>query len=185
MTAYRAGDRAAFDQLFERLAPRVHAFFVRAFGDRALADDLMQTTFLKVHRARQDFRVGSAVRPWLFAIAARLRTDEWRRRQARPEVSDIVGSGDDERRIEGTDPAPTPAAAAERRSSDERVQEAIARLPESQRMVLHLHNQEGLSFPEIAAILETTEGAVKLRAFRAYERLREELRDLLESEVAA
>src|SRR5262249_31030543 len=81
MDAYAAGSLAAFDSLFARLAPRVHAFFVRSFGDVALADDLLQVTFMKLHRARADYRSGSPLRSWLFSIAARVRLDELRRRR--------------------------------------------------------------------------------------------------------
>src|SRR2546429_465875 len=80
MDAYVTGDRRAFERLFALLAPRVHGFFLRSFGDRAVADDLLQITFLKMHRARGEFRRGSRVRPWLFAIAARVRLDELRKR---------------------------------------------------------------------------------------------------------
>src|SRR5262245_5996228 len=80
MHAYVSGDAGAFEALFARLAPRVHAFFVRSFRDAVLADDLLQTTFMNFHRARIDFRRGSQVRAWLFAIASRVRLDTLRRR---------------------------------------------------------------------------------------------------------
>ena len=56
MAAYVAGDARAFEQLFARLAPRLHGFFRRSFGEAA--DDLLQVTFMKVHRARQQYRQG-------------------------------------------------------------------------------------------------------------------------------
>jgi RNA polymerase sigma-70 factor (ECF subfamily) len=59
------------------------------------------------------------------------------------------------------------------------VRAALAALPESQRTVIHLHRYEGMTFPEIAEVLGTTPGAVKLRAFRGYETLREKLKGLL------
>ena len=66
-----------------------------------------------------------------------------------------------------------------------RVRAAIARLPEAQRAVLYLHRFEELGFAEIARLLGTTEGAVKLRAFRAYQKLRQELVSLVDEERAA
>jgi RNA polymerase sigma-70 factor (ECF subfamily) len=172
MAAYVAGDRRAFTDLFNRLAPRVHGFFLRSFPG-AVADDLLQTTFLKVHRARRDFREGSRLRPWLFAIAARVRLDELRRRYRLPEAA-----GEEElARVE--DQRPDPAVALEEASDvRDRVRRAVDQLPESQRAIVHLHRFEGLTFPEIAQALSTTEGAVKLRAFRAYEKLRALLADL-------
>src|SRR5262249_60266649 len=76
----RHGDQRAFEMVFGRLAPSIHGFFRRAFGSRALADDLLQTTFLKVHRARKQWNRDKKLRPWLFSIAARVRLDELRRK---------------------------------------------------------------------------------------------------------
>ena len=78
--------------------------------------------------------------------------------------------------------APHPLEARQRATA---VQAAIERLPESQRAVLYLHRYEEMTFAEIAQVLGTTEGAVKLRAFRAYEKLRVELVELLDEERAA
>src|ERR1700759_2253501 len=80
MSAYVAGDARAFEELFARLAPRVHGFFLRSFRESAVADDLLQVTFMKVHRARKQYRSDLKVAPWLFAVAARVRLDELRKR---------------------------------------------------------------------------------------------------------
>src|SRR3954471_8709169 len=88
MSAYAAGDARAFESLFARLAPRVHGFFLRSFRDEAVADDLLQVTFMKGHRAREQFDRTLRVAPWLFAVAARVRLDELRRRMRLPEDAD-------------------------------------------------------------------------------------------------
>ena len=88
------------------------------------------------------------------------------------------GSDAVEAAAEAAEPRPT-ADPAEVADVKERVQAALARLPESQRVVVQLHRFEGLTFREIAEVLGTTEGAVKLRAFRAYGELRGLLEDLL------
>ena len=175
MTAYLNGDQAAFAKLFGRLAPSIHGFFLRAFGSRALADDLLQTTFLKVHRARRQWQRDKKLRPWLFSIAARVRLDELRRKYS---LREDTGAEAVEEAAEKAQPPETtdPAVAADVKA---RVAAALERLPESQRAVVHLHRFEGLTFGEIAKILGTSEGAVKLRAFRAYGELREQLGDLL------
>src|SRR2546430_1185976 len=85
MSAYVAGDARAFEKLFARLAPRVHAFFRRSFRDEGVADDLLQVTFMKVHRARAQYRPDLKLGPWLFAVAARGRVDAPRRRFPLPE----------------------------------------------------------------------------------------------------
>jgi RNA polymerase sigma-70 factor (ECF subfamily) len=171
MSAYVAGDPRAFERLFARLAPRVHAFFLRSFRDPAVADDLLQQTFMKVHKARAQFQNGLKVAPWLFAVAARVRLDELRRRLRLPEDADeeALARADEEA---PRDPPPDTELV-------DAVRAALARLPESQRAVIHLHRYEGLTFPEIAQVLGATAGAVKLRAFRGYETLRKELEGVL------
>lgn len=179
MAAYIAGDRDAFATLFGGLAPRVHGFFLRTFRDAAVADDLVQQTFLKVHRARDTYRGdGASVRSWIFAIAARVRLDELRKRRRLAETADEddLARADEE---QAATLAGDRAVAEHQQSRAHAVQAALASLPESQRVVIQLHRYEGMSFAEIAKALGTTEGAVKLRAFRGYETLREKLRPLV------
>lgn len=188
MSAYVAGDRRAFERLFALLAPRVHGFFVRCFGSTDVADDLLQTTFLKLHRARGDYQAGAPLRPWLFAIAARVRLDELRRRYRLREDAgeEELEKAEQMQAQAAADGAPGAGeAAAVQADLQVAVRAALQTLPESQRVVVHLHRYEGMTFPEIARLLGTTEGAVKLRAFRAYERLRKELAPLLAKEHAA
>ena len=180
MAAYVRGDGSAFERLFQRLAPRVHGFFLRTFRQPTVADDLLQTTFLKLHRARAEYRPDRPLRPWLFTIAARVRLDELRRRRNLPE------DADEETLARTEDTRAEPAASNNASATTDRadaVREALGRLPESQRVIILLHRYEGLTFPEIARALAISEGAVKLRAFRAYERLRVELRPLLEEKA--
>jgi RNA polymerase sigma-70 factor (ECF subfamily) len=175
MEAYVAGDADAFERLFRTLAPSIHAFFVRSVGRGTVAEDLLQTTFLKLHAARATWRRGERLRPWVFTIAARVRLD-WLRRQGRTEeeIEDDV-LADPERRDD-----PGDAVLAQERA--ERVRSALDSLPEPQRVVIHLHRFEGLCFAEIGTVLGISEGAAKLRAFRAYGQLRALLSDLVTEE---
>jgi len=70
MALYAEGDGAAFRRLFELMAPRIRAFFLRSFSDAAVADDLTQATFLKLHSARVSYRADRPLKPWVFTIAA-------------------------------------------------------------------------------------------------------------------
>ena len=171
MSAYAAGDVRAFESLFARLAPRVHGFFLRSFRDEAVADDLLQVTFMKLHRARARYRPDLKLAPWVFAVAARVRIDELRRRLRLPEDAgeEAIARADEQA------PRDPPAL----NDLQDAVRAALDALPESQRTVIHLHRYEGMTFAEIASALGTTEGAVKLRAFRGYERLREQLKGVL------
>src|SRR3989442_10438623 len=75
----RAASGPSRPRVFARVAPRVHRFFLSTFGEAALADDLLQVTFLKVHKARRQYRPQLPLLPWLFAVAARVRLRAFRR----------------------------------------------------------------------------------------------------------
>jgi len=182
MAAYVTGDSRAFETLFARLAPRLHRFFRRTFGTEATADDLLQQTFFKIHRARDTYRRDMRVAPWAFAIAARVRLDELRRRKRLAEDGDeeALARADEQLAVARDDAAgPIDADVAEL------VRRAVDELPESQRVVIHLNRFEGLTFAEIARVLGTTEGAIKLRAFRAYGVLRSRLGPALAPEASS
>jgi len=175
MEAYVAGDAGAFEALFRSLAPSIHAFLARSAGPGAVAEDLLQTTFLRMHAARSSWRGGERLRPWAFTIAARVRLD-WLRKQGRAGLEiDHDATAEPEPRDD-----PGEAAVAEERA--ERVRAALDRLSEPQRVVIHLHRFEGLSFGEVGRALGISEGAAKLRAFRAYGQLRALLADLVSEE---
>lgn len=181
MAAYARGDQSAFSELFQSLAPPVHRFLLRRTGNAAVADDMLQTTFMKLHRARGDYKIGSAVRPWVFTIAARVRLDEVRRRRRQPET----GDPDHIERASDLQALDRPGAEDQLERADvaAKVRDALEELPETQRLVVLLHRYEGLTFEEIGKALGTTEGAVKLRAFRAYERLRKLLGDIVANQA--
>jgi RNA polymerase sigma-70 factor (ECF subfamily) len=172
MQAYVEGDAEAFQRLFASLAPAVHAFFTRAVSDRGAVDDLTQTTFLKLHAARRSWRRGERVRPWVFTIAARVRVD-WLRARGRAAAEPLEDGG-----AEVAGPDVDPGDELDLRERDERVREALEALPEAQRIVVHLHRFEGLGFAEIGRILGISEGAARVRAFRAHGELRARLRDV-------
>ncbi len=177
MEAYVAGDPGAFQRLFRVLAPSLHAFFARTVGNGSAAEDLLQTTFLKLHGARASWRRGEPLRPWVFTIAARVRVDWLRRNGRRGDEEELDGDA-----LAAPDGAGDPAEAMLGKQRAERVRAALDRLAEPQRVVVHLHRFEGLGFAEIGKILGITEGAAKLRAFRAYAQLRTLLSDLVAEE---
>ncbi|MBC8072481.1 MAG: RNA polymerase sigma factor [Deltaproteobacteria bacterium] len=165
MAAYVAGEQFAFQQLFGRWAPRIRRVYLRSGLRREDADDLVQQCFLQFHRARNDFRVGSRVHPWIYTIALNLRRQLFRRRGRKPEEGLDLDVG--EPRAPAIDPdAPLVAAT---------IRTALMRLPDPHREVIVLHWYEGLSFPEIAEILGGTATAMKVRAHRGYVKLRAEL----------
>lgn len=182
MAAYRAGNSRAFERLYALLGPKLHGFFMRSFNDESVAQDLLQTTLLRLHRAREDFRSDLPLRPWVFSIAARVRLDEYRRQRRLLEDldEDRLAEYEDRHHVSADEGVATRIDTTDRAAL---VRSALASLPESQRAIIHLHRFEGMTFPEIATALGTSEGAVKLRAFRGYERLRRQLRPLLSMEA--
>ena len=165
MSAYAAGDRLAFTRLFERTRGGVYSFFLRSIRDPRAAEDLMQTTFMKLHAARSSYDPTLPLLPWLFAIANRVRLDEFRRRHRLPPEA---GEKALEQLEVDDDPADRIAKAQRARSADA----ALDALPETQRIVLQLRHVEGMSFAEIAQALGVPEGALRVRATRGYEKLR-------------
>jgi RNA polymerase sigma-70 factor (ECF subfamily) len=171
MDRYARGDDPAFDDVYRRAAPRVRGFLLRLCGDTSVADDLTQETFLRVHNARGRFEPGAAALPWLFAIARNAFLDS-KRRDAVRRTEDPPGDGSAE-----------PEAGAEARGDEvlaarevmDLVRATLDGLTPLQREAFVLLRFEGMSVSEAAQVLGTTESAVKVRAFRAYEALREAL----------
>jgi RNA polymerase sigma factor (sigma-70 family) len=173
MSAYAAGDRAAFQALFDRYAALLFAMARRRLSSEDDARDVVQQTLLQLHRARHDYRPGAPFRPWLFTIALNLVREQYRKRKRRKEHG-----------LEGTDAPPEAASAPEVEALDEhrvraaRVRAALASLPDQQREVIELHWFEESPYDEIAKILGASVAAVRVRAHRGYERLRQILPDL-------
>lgn len=167
MERYARGDEAAFAEVYDALAPRLYAFLLRQTRSEARAKDVLQQTMLKIHLARGTFIDGAAVLPWAYAIARRLWIDQTRR--GRREVS-----AEPDADAPATDQiAPDDAAYAGELGA--RIRNALAKLPENQRVAFQLVKEEELTIAEAAAVLGASESAVKLRAHRAYLALREEL----------
>lgn len=169
MEAFIDGDIRAFNQLYERLSPRVCSLLSALCGDRRLAEDLTQTTFMKIHRARDTYARGARVEPWVFAIARRTLLDERRRKKRRPEDLSSDGTTPEPRHDE------TPEDSRLDPEQERALYARLAELPEPQREAIVLLKVKGLSITEAARIAGTTPGAMKLRAHRAYEALRDAL----------
>jgi RNA polymerase sigma factor (sigma-70 family) len=168
MVQYRAGDERAFEVLYHRHANSIHGYLRRLVGDAALAEDLLQVTFLSVVRGRGRCEPRVNLRAWLFAVATNAARDALRRARRRREERREVP----EAHVDPVQPDP-PAARA--------LQEALAELPADQREAVLLHKMHGLSFPEIAEALGIGISAAKVRAHRGYEKLRARLAALADA----
>ena len=172
MERYANGDEVAFAILYDRISPRLHAYLMRRTRDRARTEDLMQQTFLHMHRARGRFHPGAQVLPWMYAIAHRLLIDTVRK-DGRERLAD------DDEEIDPVCPEAAADDALHVQRLARRVDEALAQIPETQRLAYELVRHEGLSMREAAEALGTTVSGVKLRAHRAYQALRGALGDSL------
>jgi RNA polymerase sigma-70 factor (ECF subfamily) len=179
MDRYAAtGDAAVFERLYDLLAPRLHAFLLRRTRDRTRAEDLVQQTFLQMHSARSHFSPGGQVMPWAFAIARRLLIDGLRKGER-----ECLADDGDEEPVDPRCERDTPDAVVARRRLARRMREEVLRLPDAHRVAFELIQVDGLSVAEAAQVLGTTPTAVKLRAHRAYEALRERLGDDVREEL--
>lgn len=159
MERYQQADPEAPGALIAALSPALLRFFKSQTASREEADDLLQETWLRIHRVRHTYRPGEPVLPWVYAIARRVRVDGYRRRRRRAAHETAV------------EQLPEPSRAQSRKALPE-FEALVAILPHSQREVLTLLKVGGLSLEEVASATSSTVGAVKQKAHRAYERLR-------------
>lgn len=167
MAAYVNGEQWAFAELFREYAPLLVRYFTR-HGKRASdAQDLTQETFLHLHRARRDFRLGEPLRPWIFTIARNLCHDHGRRQLRRPEALREVDLYEAPQPLHD---AHTHALALAERS--EALSRALAQLSPPERTLLDEHWFAERSFTEIGARDGVQSSTLRVRAYRACQRLR-------------
>jgi RNA polymerase sigma-70 factor, ECF subfamily len=167
MARYQDGDFAAATALIGQISPQLHRFFVAQFASRPDADDLLQETWLRIHKVRHTYRPGEPVLPWFYAIARHVRVDHYRktiRNKAREQQLDEITQSD-------------PVFHAES-SHAEGLDALLAPLPESQREVIEMLKVAGMSLEEVARATATSVGSVKQKAHRAYKKLREKMTGL-------
>ena len=169
MDRYCAGDPEAFNVLFSRYRERIVRFLSRMVGP-AQAVDLGQVTFLKLHENRHRYRVGGSFSGWLYTIARNTALDHLRSAAHRREVV-----GDTERPVDSS---------LRDGLQDDQVRSAIEGLPKDQRQVVMLHWYGGLTFEEVGEAVGASGAAVRVRAHRAYEKLRTALSGL-KKEIAS
>lgn len=157
-----------FEQLVERHQEMVFRTLARLTGEREGLEDMAQETFLRLFRALPHFRGDAQVSTFLYRIIVNVVNDEFRDRQKARLASPI----DDEAARGLAHTGASPAVLAERSQMQQAVEDALRQLAPSDRIILTLHYQEGRSYEEIAAILDSPMGTVKTHLYRARERLK-------------
>lgn len=155
LVLYARGDADAARVLTGRHLGRVYGFAARLLGDRAEAEDVAQEAMLRMWRMAGDWRAGEAqLSSWLYRVTVNLCTD--RQRKAQRRRTEALEEG-----AEPADPAQGVVEGLLQRERADALQAALADLPERQRQAVVLRHIEGLSNPEIAAILEVGVEAVE------------------------
>lgn len=174
MHRYAEGDDSAFAEVFTALAPRLRTFLWRLGGSPELADDLMQETLLRMHHARGSFSAGRKVAPWAYAIARNCYISHARSAQTR-----LAGASGELNELElaaGPDSSGEETSIAQQ--SARVVERALSSMTEARREAFVLLRYEGMSVSAAAQIVGISEGALKIRAFHAYEIIRSALDDM-------
>jgi RNA polymerase sigma-70 factor, ECF subfamily len=166
MERYQQADQNAPGVLIGAVSPGLLRFFRSQGASSAYAEDLVQETWLRIHRVRHTYRPGAPLLPWVYAIARRVRVDHYRR-SARITWHELPLRG-----------FPEPVAVRKSAESLPDFDTLVATLPAAQREVLIMLKATGMSIEDVARATSSTVGAVKQKAHRAYRKLR----DLLTSE---
>ena len=165
--------RVCVSVLARRHAPGVFNHIYRIVGDREIAEDLLQETFVRIYRKSREYRQIARFSTWLFKIATNLSLNEIRNRRHRPHLSleTPVEPGEEDARnlvsLLRSGASETPVRMVEDRDFGRLLQEAIGQLPEQYRVVLILCDVEKFSYDEAAQVLDTRPGTVGSRLARA------------------
>jgi RNA polymerase sigma-70 factor, ECF subfamily len=162
MARYQRGDFGAATDLIERISPQLHRFFLAQSQSRTDADDLLQETWLRIHKVRHTYRSGEPALPWFYAIARHVRVDHFRK-----SIRTAVGERELEAMSREAETVPGESDHADRLNA------MLAPLSESQREVIEMLKVAGMSLEEVARATSSTVGSVKQKAHRAYKKLRE------------
>ncbi len=167
MLAVRDGELDALGELFERHHGILFGFLVKFTGNRSAAEDIAQVVFQRMLKYRHTYRDDGSFTAWMYHLARRCAADHFRKANAAPAATDPHTLRDH------ADDAPNAGERAAARDEQTLLHVALDRLDRDDREVLLLSRFQELSFAEIAAILECSVGAAKVRAHRALKELRD------------
>jgi len=184
MLLVKRGDTRAFTALVERYRQPVMNFVLRTLRDETEAEDLAQNVFVQVFKAAPRHQETAKVSTWIFTIARNLCLNELRRRRRHPTepLDPLPDDHETHAPIQAADRVtPGPTETLLRRELEEKVEAAIAALPENQRTALLLCREEELSYEDIAAVLGCSLSATKSLIHRARETLKARLKPYLQT----
>jgi RNA polymerase sigma-70 factor, ECF subfamily len=182
MLRVKAGDQSAFDYLVQKYRRPLVSFMYRMARNSAAAEDLAQEVFLRVYRSRQTYEASAKFTTWLYRIATNLAVNHARdTRHERPEVTVSLDEPDEETgtTLDVADGTITAEEALLRRERMLAIRSKVEALPERQKLAVIMHKYQQMDYKQIADVLKLSESATKSLLFRAYQTLREQLREFL------
>ena len=182
MLRAKAGDQPAFDYLVQKYRRPIVGFMYRMARNAAVAEDLAQEVFLRVYRSRASYEASAKFTTWLYRIATNLAVNHARdTRHERPEVTVSLDEPDEESgtTLELPDATLTAEQSMVRRERMMAIRSKVEALPEQQRLAVIMHKYQQMDYKQIAEVLKKSESATKSLLFRAYETLREQLKEFV------
>jgi RNA polymerase sigma-70 factor, ECF subfamily len=182
MLRVKSGDQSAFDYLVQKYRRPLVSFMYRTARNAAVAEDLAQEVFLRVYRSRETYEASAKFTTWLYRIATNLAVNHARdTRHERPEVQVSLDEPDEESgtTLDVADNKITAEQALLRRERLLAIRAKVEALPERQKMAVIMHKYQQMDYKQISEVLKLSESATKSLLFRAYETLREQLKEFI------
>jgi RNA polymerase sigma-70 factor (ECF subfamily) len=182
MLRVKAGDQSAFEYLVQKYRRPMVSFMYRMARNSAAAEDLAQEVFLRVYRSRENYEASAKFTTWLYRIATNLAVNHARdSRHERPEVQVSLDEPDDDTgtTLELPDGSLNAEQQMVRRERMLAIRRKVEALPEQQRLAVIMHKYQQMDYRQIADVLKKSESATKSLLFRAYETLRDQLKEFI------
>ena len=182
MLQVKAGNDSAFEYLVQKYRRPMLNFMYRMAHNSAAAEDLAQEVFLRVYRSRESYEATAKFSTWLYRIATNLAVNHARdTRPERPENTVSLDEPDDEtgRTLDLPDRTPSAEQQLMQRERLAAIRKRVQALPERQRIAVVMHKYQQMNYRQIADVLKLSESATKSLLFRAYETLREQLKEFV------
>ena len=177
-----AGDESGFNYLVEKYHRAMIHFLFRMVHNEAIAEELAQEVFLRVYRTRESYRAEAKFTTWLYRIATNLAVNYARDTRHERAAQTLYLDAPDEETGASTDVADDEPTVEQRLLRDERmaaIRTHVMALPERQRMAVLMHKYQGMDYRQIGEVLKLSESATKSLLFRAYQTLRDKLKDFV------
>jgi RNA polymerase sigma-70 factor (ECF subfamily) len=182
MLRVAAGDEAGFNYLVGKYHRAMISFLFRMVHNQAVAEELAQEVFLRVYRSRESYRAEAKFTTWLYRIATNLAVNHARDTKYERSAQTVYLDAPDEESGTTPDVADDTLSVEQNLLRDERmaaIRAHVMALPERQRMAVLMHKYQGMDYRQIGAVLKLSESATKSLLFRAYQTLRDKLKDFV------